>query len=110
MELVSGLVKFTDVSPMCYDGCDAARFSMFVSEEMRAYPCSFMTADYKGVVIEDNMLEIWQTGGLFTKMRSRFADSRCQECAHVDVCLGGCPLFPEINLCFEEEKRNRHLE
>ena len=40
--LVSGLVRFTDVPEICYDGCDAGRFSMFISEDMEMYPCSFI--------------------------------------------------------------------
>jgi radical SAM protein with 4Fe4S-binding SPASM domain len=98
--LVSGLVRFSNVSEILYDGCDAGRFSMFISENMEMYPCSFMVADYDGIPIrDDNMLENWQSGVLFAQIRKTLATGRRQSCAYASVCLGGCPVFEEINLC-----------
>jgi radical SAM protein with 4Fe4S-binding SPASM domain len=103
--LVSGLVRFTSVPAIYYDGCDAGRFSMFISEDMKMYPCSFMTVDYEGTPVEeDNILEVWRTGELFTQMRDRLADGRCRGCKQANLCLGGCPVFEEINLCPGQEK------
>jgi len=105
--LVSGLVRFTSVPAIYYDGCDAGRFSMFISEDMKMYPCSFMTVDYEGTPVEeDNILEVWRTGELFTQMRGKLAEGRCQGCKHANLCLGGCPVFEEINLCPEKEKHS----
>lgn len=98
--LVSGLVRFTDVPAVCFDRCDAGRFSMFVSEDMKTYPCSFMVEEYEGIPVEHgNMLEVWRTGELFAHIRGRLADARCQRCERANLCMGGCPLFEEINLC-----------
>ncbi len=98
--LVSGLTRFTNVPTVCYDACEAARFSMFVSEDMRMYPCSFMASLYEGIPIEEaNMLAVWQSGALFTEFRDRLLRKDCSGCLHIDVCRGGCPVFPEVNLC-----------
>jgi radical SAM protein with 4Fe4S-binding SPASM domain len=101
--LVSGLVGFANVPAMFYDGCEAGRFSMFISEDLKMYPCSFMAAAYGGTSLEeDNMLEVWRTGSLFVQIRNRLADSSCQGCRYVSLCLGGCPIFEEINLCMSK--------
>lgn len=103
--LASGLARFTNVSRTFFDGCDAARFSMFVSEEMNMYPCSFLVADHEGVPFtNDNMLEAWRTGELFKQTRGRLLASRCRMCVDANVCLGGCPVFRDINLCYEGNK------
>ncbi len=98
--LVTGLARFTDVSPVCFDGCEAGRFSMFVSEDMRMYPCSFMVGDEHGIAVDpDNMLHVWRDSALFVAIRERLAAGPCPGCERGTTCLGGCPLFAEINLC-----------
>ena len=98
--LVSGLVRYTDVPAVCFDRCDAGRFSMFVSEDMQMYPCSFMVEDSKGIPVEGgNMLQAWQTGEVFADIRHRLSRDRCGGCDHAHLCMGGCPIFEEINLC-----------
>jgi len=99
---VSGIAKFANVPGSFYDGCDAGRFSMFISEDMRMYPCSFMVADYDGVLIDgSNMRDRWQNDELFQRMRDKLGSSNCLECDQSHICRGGCPVFPEVNLCGE---------
>jgi radical SAM protein with 4Fe4S-binding SPASM domain len=101
--LVTGLVKSGRIPTVLYDGCDSGRFSMFISEDMRMYPCSFMEADHEGIPIEgDNMVEVWQNGHLFVEMRNKLAGGRSSKCTYAHLCLGGCPIFSEINLCFDQ--------
>ena len=99
--MVSGLVSYLPkVSPSLYDACEAGRFSMFVSERMEAYPCSFMESHTDGVPLtEHNMLEIWCESDLFCETRKMINDEHCPDCNHKATCLGGCPAFNEINLC-----------
>jgi radical SAM protein with 4Fe4S-binding SPASM domain len=100
--LVSGLVRFTKVPAICYDGCEAGRFSMFISETMKMYPCSFMEVGYQGIPVEnDNMPRVWRTNKLFVQVRDRLATGGCQGCKSATLCLGGCPVFGEINLCLK---------
>lgn len=98
---VTGIARFTDTPPICYDGCDAGRFSMFVSEDMKMYPCSFIAgAGYEGIpVVADNIQDSWRYGKLFSEIRSSLALNGCDGCSNAKLCLGGCPVFREINLC-----------
>ena len=98
---VTGIVRYTKTSPITYEGCDAGRFSMFVSEDMRAYPCSFMVeAGYEGTsMVDKSLIEIWKEHQSFRKIRTDHQNGSCSTCQMPDLCLSGCPLFPEINLC-----------
>lgn len=97
---VTGLARYADVPDVCYEGCDAGRFSMFVSENMEMYPCSFMTKDHKGTPIAgDNMHEYWREGEAFKRIRGTLSSAGCSSCQQRSLCLGGCPIWPEINLC-----------
>jgi radical SAM protein with 4Fe4S-binding SPASM domain len=98
--MATGVARFSNTPTICYDACDAARFSMFVSEDMVAYPCSFMTSNYEGISIGDgNLQEVWQDGELFVQMRRRIRANGCPGCSRSPACRGGCPIFPEVNLC-----------
>ena len=82
------------------EACDAARFSMFVSENMQAYPCSFMAELCEGhKVTATNLQNIWMNGKLFTMMRKSLSKHRCNNCSLSEHCMSGCPLFPDINIC-----------
>ena len=88
--------------------CEAARFSAFISEDSLLYPCSFMkdTAvegiDLKRVSLQEG----WQTGKLFTKIRSdlqrpsvqKYPIGECLHCEKYEFCHGGCQIF-DINRC-----------
>jgi radical SAM protein with 4Fe4S-binding SPASM domain len=108
---VTGIAAFTNIPHICYEGCDAGRFSMFVSEDMKMYPCSFMVeAGYDGTpIIGNNMFDFWKDGKPFTNIRGKLASGGCSGCQHKNLCLGGCPLFPEINLCPEEGERQNNI-
>lgn len=98
--MISGLASFTKIEPSFYDACEAARFSMFVSEELMMYPCSFMVEKFRGIpVTENNILGTWRHDKIFCEMRSRSLPIECSACAKRHLCLGGCPILPEINLC-----------
>jgi radical SAM protein with 4Fe4S-binding SPASM domain len=98
--LVSGLVSFSRVNPIWFDACEAARFSMFISEDSLAFPCSFMTAGFSGVPIEEgNLRSIWLESDLFKQVRENLLRVSCTGCSNSNVCMGGCPLFDDINLC-----------
>jgi radical SAM protein with 4Fe4S-binding SPASM domain len=98
---VTGIARFTNLPHVCYDGCDAGRFSMFISEDMKMYPCSFLAeAGFDGEPLgEDNLQGCWQNGDSMSRIRQMLSSHNCAGCSEAQVCRGGCPLFPEINLC-----------
>jgi radical SAM protein with 4Fe4S-binding SPASM domain len=101
----TGIARFTNTPRVCYDGCDAGRFSMFVSEDMKMYPCSFMAeAGYEGIpIVADNMQDSWRNGRSFREIQSSLALNGCDGCPNAKLCLGGCPVFHEINLCSNQQ-------
>jgi radical SAM protein with 4Fe4S-binding SPASM domain len=98
--MVSGLVSYTTINHCFYDACEAARFSMYISEDMLMYPCSFMENITEGIPVEnDNILDVWKYSSLFCSFREALLAGNCPECPHRRICLGGCPVFKDIRLC-----------
>ena len=98
---ITGLARFGKAPEVSIEGCDAGRFSLFVSERMEVYPCSFMVeAGYRGIPLRDSSLaEIWKNHIDFRRIRTKHAENGCADCRTPKQCLSGCPLFPEMNLC-----------
>jgi radical SAM protein with 4Fe4S-binding SPASM domain len=99
-----------DLARESVDFCEAGRFSAFVSEDMRLYPCSFMCGS--GCEGEDlkarSLADAWRNGEDFVGMRSKLKTPGCQDhplercagCGDYDMCRGGCQIF-DINRCRE---------
>jgi radical SAM protein with 4Fe4S-binding SPASM domain len=98
---ITGLARFGDAHDVSLEGCDAGRFSLFVSEDLNVYPCSFMVeAGYEGVPLRGTtLLEIWRQHPTFARIRAQHAAGGCADCRTPSHCLAGCPLFPQMNLC-----------
>lgn len=98
---ITGLARFGNAHDVSLEGCDSGRFSLFVSEDLRVYPCSFMVeAGYEGVSLHGTTLrEIWQRDPMFSRIRAQHAAQGCGDCQTKSHCLSGCPLFPQMNLC-----------
>jgi radical SAM protein with 4Fe4S-binding SPASM domain len=98
---ITGLARLGNADKISLEGCDAGRFSLFVSERMEVYPCSFMVeTGLPGVPLRGtSMLDIWQTHPAFSGFRAAHQKGGCAECVTRGECLSGCPLFPEMNLC-----------
>lgn len=97
---VSGLANYTEIPPLFFEGCDAGRFSMFISEDLQAYPCSFMIQTHQGYDLKTGtVLDAWKNGPEFRKIRNREWNIKCNSCSKRDICLGGCPCWEDINLC-----------
>lgn len=98
--IVSGLLTTGRIDPIWFDSCEAARFTMFVSETLQAYPCSFMESIHPGISLKDvTLLDAWQNGTSFVTTRRKLQSPQCVGCLKLPACRGGCPSFPQINLC-----------
>jgi radical SAM protein with 4Fe4S-binding SPASM domain len=100
---ITGLARLGDAPAVSIEGCDAGRFSLFVSERMEVYPCSFMVeAGYRGIPLAGTSLDaIWREHQGFIGIREKHSAPGCRSCQTREHCLSGCPLFPEMNLCPE---------
>lgn len=97
----SGIVKYaSNIPSLLFDACESARFSMFISESLKMYPCSFMESYGNGISLKShNIIDTWLNSALFLKIRDALTPSYCPSCSEAEICLGGCPFFKTINLC-----------
>lgn len=97
---MSGIVQWMNTPSYLLEPCEAARFSAFVSEDLKMYPCSFMVGKNNyGDLRKESLIDIWQKNKIFIQYRDDSKPKRCQGCSKFASCKGGCRLFNEINFC-----------
>lgn len=98
---ISFIMTLLDVDYCSVDFCEAGRFSAFIKEDMKVYPCSFMANTIKGdSLINEGLLNIWMNSEQFTNVRKKILSNRCKDvCIKCKQCMGGCPVYEKINLC-----------
>jgi len=96
--------KSIDLSSI--DTCEGARWSAYITPDMKMLPCSFDNQDLKWTVdlTMHSIEEAW-TSNVFDDFRNRL-QSACPECLRRDHCMGGCPICPEIVLCKDAQTMN----
>lgn len=86
------------------DTCEGARWSAYISADMKMMPCSFdnqkqrWAVDLRKSTIEDAWYSLE-----FESFRNCFR-SACPNCDKREYCMGGCPIVPEVVLCGREER------
>lgn len=97
---ISGIVNWMNTPSYLVESCEAARFSAFVSEDLKMYPCSFMVdSELYGDLRKERLLDIWQSNEFFQQCRQEAVPNRCRGCKHYSICKGGCKAFSDINFC-----------
>ena len=109
---VPGAVNFCkNVRSESLDTCEGGRYSCYIGADMSMVPCSFdQNKRYKVSLREMNIAEAWNSTA-FEQFRDKMRGS-CLDCTKQELCMGGCPLMPEIVLCNQEEKikdRGKHV-
>ena len=99
---VPGAVRLChNILPESLDTCEGGRFSCYIGADMVMVPCSFDQKRLFGVELRGKSAttieEAWNSER-FEAFRNVMR-SACPECASRELCLGGCPLMPEIVLC-----------
>lgn len=96
----SGILKWLDSPSYFVESCEAAKFSAFISEDLKMYPCSFMvgTNNY-GDLCTRSIYDIWSNNAIFIRMRANELAETCDKCIMNKECNGGCHFLPQINLC-----------
>jgi radical SAM protein with 4Fe4S-binding SPASM domain len=95
-----GAMRHTDFSYL--DTCEGGRWSAYISSDMKMMPCSFAREEEKYHVSLQNhsIAEAWNSRE-FDLFREHLR-SACPGCGKRSMCMGGCPIVPEIVLCEEK--------
>lgn len=101
---VPGAINFCkSVLPESLDTCEGGRYSCYIGADMAMVPCSFdQEKRYEVSLREMSVVEAWNSDP-FKQFRSKMRGA-CPECEKRELCMGGCPLMPEIVFC-ESGKR-----
>ena len=85
-----------DVDDASIDSCEGGRYSAYISANMVMSPCSFDRSEKYGVSLRNSSIEqVWKSKE-FKKFRGKLKS--CEGCL-TKVCLGPCPIVPEITEC-----------
>lgn len=81
------------------DTCEGARWSAYISPDMKMFPCSFDNQEQRWAVDlrTHTIKEAWES-----KQFESFRDclrNACPGCEKRSACMGGCPIRPEIVMC-----------
>ena len=102
---VPGAVRFCKrILPESLDTCEGGRYSCYISADMHMTPCSFDQDRRFYVSLRDKKIEEAWNSEQFEAFRNRMRGA-CPGCDKKPLCMGGCPLMPEIVFC-DSEKRS----
>lgn len=96
---VPGVINnLKNVKLSALDTCEGARFSMYISSDLIALPCSFdQNMKYAFNIKEKSIYDAWISDE-FESFRKEL-QRKCPTCPKKEICLGGCPLIPKVVLC-----------
>jgi len=104
---VPALINFTHrINPYSFDTCEGARWSMYITSDMKALPCSFDNQDLRWAydISNDTIQSAWDSEQ-FDDFRNHFRKS-CPKCKRRNECMGGCPIVNQVVLCDKKERKN----
>lgn len=102
---VPAILNFTkNINPDSIDSCEGGRYSMYITSDMKALPCSFDNQDMKWAYdLAGSTIENAWNSEQFNDFRSHFTNS-CHNCKNRLSCYGGCPIRREIVICNNTNK------
>ena len=102
---VPGAVRFCkNILPESLDTCEGGRYSCYIGADMTMVPCSFDQNKHFKVLLKDKTIEEAWESEPFEQFRNRMRGA-CPECEKKELCLGGCPLMPEVVFCDSEKRK-----
>ena len=96
---VPGAIHFCkSILPESLDTCEGGRYSCYIGADMQMVPCSFDQENrYEVSLREMSIVDAWNSEP-FERFRDKMR-SACPGCEKKALCMGGCPLMPEIVFC-----------
>jgi len=89
--------------PESLDTCEGGRYSCYIGPDLKMTPCSFDQGERYWVDIRGKSIEEGWNSEPFEQFRKILRDA-CPECAKRELCMGGCPLMPEIVFCDSSQR------
>ncbi len=88
-----------DIANESVDTCEGARWSAYITPDMKMLPCSFDNQAMRWAVDlrKHTLKEAWFSPE-FEDFRRHFRNA-CPDCQQRELCMGGCPIVPQIVLC-----------
>jgi len=95
----------SNIAENSLDTCEGARWSAYISPDMKMMPCSFDNQEMRWAVDlrKYTIKEAWNSRE-FEDFRNYFR-AACPDCEDRRACMGGCPIRPEIVLCERKQLR-----
>lgn len=104
---VPGAIHYCkNILPESLDTCEGGRYSCYISADMYMTPCSFDQDRRYYVPLRGSTIEEAWNSAPFEAFRERMRRA-CPGCDKKELCMGGCPLMPEIVFC---DDNKRHIE
>lgn len=101
---VPGAIQYCrHVRPESLDTCEGGRFSCYISADMYMTPCSFDQDRRYYVPLRGQTIEQAWNSEPFDQFREKMR-SACPGCENKALCMGGCPLMPEIVFCSRDSR------
>jgi len=102
---VPGAIRFCNSIMMeSLDTCEGGRYSCYIGADMTMTPCSFDQENRYVVSLRDMSIEEAWNSVPFERFREKMRGA-CPGCEKKALCMGGCPLMPEIVFC-DSQLRN----
>lgn len=102
---VPAILNFThNIDLDSVDTCEGGRWSMYITSDMKALPCSFDNQDLRWAydISNDTIQNAWNSNQ-FEDFRDHFR-AACPTCTARSACMGGCPIRPQIVICNRKER------
>jgi radical SAM protein with 4Fe4S-binding SPASM domain len=101
---VQGILNFAPgIDRDSIDTCEGARFSAYISSDLKMLPCSFDQAHRWAYDISNDTIHNAWNSPQFEDFRNRMRNA-CPGCTEQRQCLGGCPIKPQVVLCNRKER------
>lgn len=101
---VPALIRYSGkIDPDSLDTCEGARWSAYITPDMKMLPCSFDNQEQRWAVdLRMHSVEEAWNSDRFEEFRNQLRTA-CPGCPTRRQCMGGCPVRPEIVLCGEKK-------
>jgi radical SAM protein with 4Fe4S-binding SPASM domain len=95
---IAAVCRNMNIDTRFYDACEGGRFSAYISEDLKLFPCSFFPLQQAVADLRTTtLIEGWQR--LLSQQEIHNVPQLCDICRYFTLCKGGCLLLPEINYC-----------